>query len=204
MKMRLIFMMLVFGVGLQGCLLTPDYQAIPGVNQTAQVETNFSRVISHKNSIVSVEVDSFIDSKFDYPSVYIGLHNSDDKTASVALDDIRVEADGQELIVKDPASLFDERQNRLARLTILYNGHPEPRQRNRSNRTKRKGINPEFNEYNNDYTRYVEHQLMDNDIEPNTSYGGYIAFDRLDRKVQHYRVTIRFNDEDHVFIITRS
>jgi hypothetical protein len=193
--------------GLQACLITPDYEVVAGVNQHAETEANFSRVVSRKNSVVSIEVDSFIDSKFDYPSVYIGLHNNQTETASVALDNITVEADGELLIVKDPAALFEERQNRLARLTILYNGHDKPKQRThaeRINRHRRGEVNAEFNSHNNNYSRYVEQQLMDNDIEPNTSYGGYIAFDRLDHKVKNYKVTVWFNDEEHVFIIKRS
>ena len=205
---------LLFTVGLcfslQACLLTPDYRAIADVDQSSEIEPTFSRVVSRKSSIVSIEVASFIDSKFDFPSVYIGLHNNNSETTSVALDDTTVEADGELLLVKDPAALFEERQNRIARLTLLYNGRERPREFNQRNRQVRRrdgrngSIHGKFTENNNDYSRYVAHQLMDNDIEPDTSYGGYIAFDRLDHKVKNYKVTVRFNNEDHVFYVKRS
>lgn len=206
MRIRQLLFVTSLCFGLQACLLTPDYRAVAVTNQTIETETHFSRVVSHKNSVVSVEVDSFIDSKFDYPSIYIGLHNSLTDATSIALSDIIVEADGELLTIKNPALLAEERQNRLARLTILYNGHEEPRRfgQNRDNRRQNRHHNVRFDQHNNDYSRYVDSQLMNNEMPPDSSYGGYIAFDRLDRKVKLYTVTVLFNNEEHVFYIERS
>ncbi|TDF41364.1 hypothetical protein EYS14_00425 [Alteromonadaceae bacterium M269] len=198
MDIRKLLLATAVGFGLQGCLVTPDYQAVASTNQYGQSEAHFSKVVSQKNSIVSVEVDSFIDSKFDYPSVYVGVHNNHDETQLITLGNITVEADGRVLTLKDPEALKEERQNRISRLERLLKGSGNSDRESRQRNTR--GTDGS----SNNYERYVANQLMDSEIEPNTSYGGYIAFDRLERDVENYKVTVRFNDEEHIFVIKRS
>ncbi|TRY29054.1 hypothetical protein [Aliiglaciecola sp. M165] len=195
---------------LQGCYLTPDFQAKADSTQQSSTSKKFSAVQSTQSQIAIVEVDKYINAKFDKPAFKVVIVNQDQQPVALNLADIKVLADGQEVTILDPKLAKADRE-RMVKLMTSNAG-------NRGTRSVNRGPNAGFAPLANNSTAYsvglskdvnykefISQQLTDTVVKPMHTYSGYVTLDRenLD-DVKELQVSMYVDSEEHVFNIVRN
>lgn len=206
--------MLAIGAGalllLQGCYLTPDFQAKADSVQKSSANKKSSSVQSTQSQVAIVHVDKYINAKYDNPAFKVVVVNQNQQPVSLNLANIQVFADGKEVSLVDPNEVKLDRERKFKLMTSNAG--------NRGTRSVNRGPNVGFSAVNNNstiyarglkddvsYQEFIQQQLTATVIKPNHKYSGYVtlALNDLD-DVNQLKVSLSLDSEQHVFNIVRN
>lgn len=177
--MKYLFLLFVLSFALTGCVST-DFEVLASAEQMQTQKNSISSVVSNKKNTVMVKVDSFINGKYDYPALLVGVINNQSEDIELYLSDIQVLANGEQVDIVDPASLEKERNHRLVVLNRpgVMRGHRSVvvgQKGDRVANATHQNARTANQHITNKYKHFIHTQLQDSVVEPEGFYGGYIS-----------------------------
>lgn len=195
---------------LQGCYLTPDFQAKADSSQQSITSEKSSSVQSTRTQVAIVEVDKYINAKFDKPAFKVVVMNQHAEPIKLDLTDIRVLADGKMVKILDPVKAKAERQ-RMLKLMTSNAGNRGTRSVNRGPDVGFSSVKSNTSLYGSrlhkdvSYKDFIDQQLLNVIVKPNHAYSGYVTLDKEDLDdVEQLQVSLLIDSEQHVFNIVRN